>query len=356
LTILSGKIDIDRIIGWLSRLDGALFGGPGTSFANGPSGGAPFYLALSGPEDGSSTRFMFSTSLQQILQASRKEKSTESPMGLGPTTPYATGFVSPRVDVWVEGQATRFQNDADDSDGHVGLVYFGADYQVMPGLIVGSLLQFYDMAESSSALDSNTSGPSKTSGRGWMAGPYFAARLTSNLYLDARAAWGSSDNTVKPFATYVDQFDTDNWLARADLTGNWEYGPWRFTPSVDIAYYQDKQLTYIDSNAIRIASQTVTLGRLIFGPEIGYRFNLVNGSAIEPQIALQGIWDFDDANASSIVDGVVVGDDLRAKLQVGAQFLTPRGYALRATGAIDGLFDDNFKSYNGQLLVNIPLN
>ena len=343
------------------RLGKSLFGGDtGESGGSVSGGGAPFNLEMSGSDDGGSGRLAFATSLQQMLVASRRSKSAEggqtgeSPaqkMGLGgPTSAYATATTNPNFDFWVEGHAARFDAKEADATGDVSLIYTGADYLVMPGLLVGAILQFDFMDETSSRLGSDVSG------HGWMAGPYVTARLTPNLYFDARAAWGESQNSVSPFRTYVDEFSTYRWLARADLTGNWEWSNLRLTPSVGISYFEEVQNAYLDSNGIAIPAHTSTLGRLTFGPEIGYRFKLSEGSTMEPFVSLQGLWDFDNS-ASPTVNGVVSGsDDLRAKVQMGASFISPSGYTLRASGAIDGLGADDFKAYSGQLWINMPLN
>ena len=41
-----------------------------------------------------------------------------------------------------------------------------------------------------------------------MAGPYATIRLTEQMFLQARAAWGRSSNEVSPFLTYTDSFDS----------------------------------------------------------------------------------------------------------------------------------------------------
>ena len=48
-------------------------------------------------------------------------------------------------------------------------------------------------------------------GAGWMVGPYAAVKITPELRFDARAAWGLSDNSVDPFGTYQDAFETSRW-------------------------------------------------------------------------------------------------------------------------------------------------
>jgi hypothetical protein len=42
--------------------------------------------------------------------------------------------------------------------------------------------------------------------------------LSPNLYFDARAAWGQSDNSIDPLGVYTDNFSTDRSLVSAKLT------------------------------------------------------------------------------------------------------------------------------------------
>jgi outer membrane autotransporter protein len=175
------------------------------------------------------------------------------------------------------------------------------------------------------------------------------------VFFDARAAWGTSDNTVSPFGTYPDSFDTDRWLVRGNLTGNWHFGDWRFTPSVAVARIEEDQQAYVDSLGISIPGQTVALGRVTFGPEIGYRFFTNDGTAVEPHVALQGLWDFEKPDVLVIGSQVVGPDTFRGKVEGGLLFTMPQGFSLRATGSYDGIGSSDFHAYGGQLWVNQPL-
>jgi outer membrane autotransporter protein len=188
-----------------------------------------------------------------------------------------------------------------------------------------------------------------------MAGPYMTARLSENLFFDARAAWGESDNTVNPLGFYEDSFDTERWLVRGNLTGNWNFGDWRFTPSVSVARIEEDQQAYIDSLGISIPGQNVALGRVTFGPEIAYRYFASDGSAIEPMVSLQGLWDFEKPDVLTIGDEIVGPDDFRGKVEAGVMFSMPDGASVRATGNYDGIGSNDFRAYGGQLWVNLPL-
>ena len=323
----------------------------------GSSGGAPISLGMSGSEDGGSARIAFATGLQQMFASRRKDQAgsgdvqTDGKMTLGgPVSGNTASTINKNFDFWVEAHAVKFDAKGSDSTGDVGLVYTGADYLVMPGLLVGAILQFDQMDEKSVRLNSDVSG------HGWMAGPYVAARLLPNLYFDGRIEWGESTNTVKPFNTFADKFTTDRWLVRADLTGNWEWDHFRFTPSAGITYFEDDQKAYVDSNGIAIAGHTATLGRVTFGPEFGYRFKLEDGTTAEPFVSIQGLWDFEKQGAPIVAGSIGSGSDLRAKVQGGVSFVAPSGYTLRASGGVDGLGDDKFEAYSGQLWINMPLN
>ena len=131
--------------------------------------------------------------------------------------------------------------------------------------------------------------------------------MTPNLFFDARAAWGLSTNHVNPFGLYADNFSTNRWLAHAKLTGNWRWEEYRLTPSIAPDYIQEHQRDYTDSLGVAIPSQTVSLGRLSFGPEIARRYRRrrqhlrAAGRAHRP-------WDFVRPEVAAI-DGLPVGAD-----------------------------------------------
>jgi outer membrane autotransporter protein len=186
-----------------------------------------------------------------------------------------------------------------------------------------------------------------------MAGPYLSARLAPNLFFTTRAAYGISENEVSPIGTYADNFSTDRWLASAELTGNWNFGNLRITPGASVTYLQEDQHSYTDTLGTLIPSQTVSLGQVSFGPEIAYRFT---GERFtwEPQLALTGLWDFDDD------DGIVAGlvatdDDLRARVKAGILAQAIGGASLRVVGTFDGIDGDGFDAFGAQAWLNIPL-
>ena len=143
----------------------------------------------------SSGSFSLSGSLQQAREARA--------MALLAHDPYKTNmFVeNSKWDLWFEGSYSKFEGSSD-SEGHFGIAYIGLDYVVSRDLLVGALVQF-DQMEDSSEING-----SSVEGRGWMVGPYVTARLRDNLIFDGRFALGKSTNDISPFGTYTDTFET----------------------------------------------------------------------------------------------------------------------------------------------------
>ena len=352
--LLSEEPDRNRFV---RRFTGALWGSPSGKTAGSDSGSK---VSLTG--DGTAARFAFSTGLRQMAadaraasEAERKRKEEQGMMALG-SSPDSVGSAEELLrsgwDFWVEGHYAHFDDDrlSAGSSGNLGVMYVGADYLLTPAILIGALIQFDWMEDQSSAAQTATKGD------GWLAGPYVSAKLSDNLFFDARAAWGQSDNSVNPLGFYTDKFDTDRWLAKGNLTGNWTAGDWRFTPSLGVAYIEETQEAYTNTLGILIPGQSVSLGRVTFGPEIGYRFFAADGTIIEPHAALIGMWDFDKPDALVFADEIVGTDEFRGKVQAGVLFTMPSGYTVRATGSYDGLGSDDFDAYGGQLWVNMPLN
>jgi outer membrane autotransporter protein len=254
------------------------------------------------------------------------------------------------LDVWVEAHFSQFK--ADDrgigNNGNFGITYLGADYLVTSSVLVGALVQFDWMTEKSKTLLSNVQG------NGVMAGPYASVRLTPNLFFDARAAWGTSDNKVDPFGLYQDKFTTSRWLAHANLTGNWQFGNYRVTPSAGLTYVEETQRSYTDTLGVLIPEQTVALGRFSVGPEIAYRYLAPSGVTYEPHVSVKGVWDFKRPDATSVDGLIVTGNTLSASVETGLLARAPSGWSFRGAVSYDGLGGNNLHAVTGKLWLNIP--
>lgn len=296
----------------------------------------------------------FSHSLSHLRRQAAQAQMSKERMALGAgdgaALPLAYETTSP-WDIWVEGRYSAFDDDNGnlDRDGHVGVLYVGGDYRVAGNMIVGALIQFDWSKDDSDVLASTVDG------NGWMIGPYLSARIHENIYFDLRAAWGRSSNDLT-LGTTTGGFDTSRWLVKGTLAGNWLYDAWRFTPSAELAYVEESQDAFTNSAGTFIAGQDVSLGRLQFGPEIGYRFAHSADTFIEPFAAIKGVWDFDNPNVA-IVDGFVVGPgDFWGRLEGGLNVITTSGWYLRGLASWDGVGSDDYSGYTLQGTLNVPLN
>jgi hypothetical protein len=337
---------------FLRRVPGSLWGD-----ANLPTDRSTMPFSFSGNTSYLTSQMTFATSLTQIAQASAyaEEKAEAAKASSGPRWFKARpNPIAPEsgIDIWTEAHYAGYGSNVGnvENKGDFGILYFGADYLATSSVLVGALVQFDWMNEKSSTLNS------AVSGRGTMAGPYVSVRLTPNAFFDARAAWGMSSNQVNPFGTYTDGFATDRWLAHAKLTGNWNWQDFRLTPSVAVDYVQEHQRNYTDSMAILIPGQTISLGRLSFGPEIARRFIGSDGTAYEPLASLVGQWDFANPQFASLTGQPVSGDSFHAMAQAGLLARGTNGFSMRVVGKYDGVGSTSFHALGGEIWLNIPLN
>jgi outer membrane autotransporter protein len=345
-----------------SAFGGAMGLGAGLGAGLGNSGGVNTdRLAIGssrfGDEDADmagAKNLQFSGSLSQMRREAAQAQMSKDRMALGAgdggALPLAYATASP-WDIWVEGRYSAFDDDAGnlDRDGHVGVLYLGGDYRVASNMIVGALVQFDWSTDDSGVL------ASKVDGNGWMIGPYLSAQIHDNIYFDLRAAWGRSTNDLT-LDTVTGGFDTSRWLVKGALAGNWYHDAWRFTPSAELAYVEESQDAFTNSAGTFVPGQDVSLGRLQFGPEFGYRFAHTADLLIEPFAAIRGVWDFDNPNVA-IIDGFVVGPgDFWGRLEGGLTVLTSEGVAVRGSASWDGVGASDYSGYTLQGTVNVPLN
>ena len=188
-----------------------------------------------------------------------------------------------------------------------------------------------------------------------MAGPYLSARLTSNLFFDARAQWGSSSNHIDPLGAYTDSFDTSRALVSGKLAGRWSYGAITFQPSAEVIYFSEQQKAYTNAIGVGIDSQTVSPGRLTFGPEVSYRMALGDGGVLEPFVGLKAVWDFNRSQETTAAGEPIGHDEWRGRIETGATLRTPSGVSVRAMGSYDGIGDSHFHAWQGRATVVVPL-
>lgn len=263
----------------------------------------------------------------------------------------STPVASNKLDVWVEGHYVSYEFDGGTNfEGDLGVVYVGADYLLSDNLLIGVLGQLDWASESAPTLGEDIEGG------GWMAGPYLSARLQENLFFDVRAAWGRSSNDLSIEGVVTeDEFETNRWLVSSALTGNRQFGKWRFTPTLSVIYFEEEQEAYESLTEVEIPEQTIALGRATFEPEFAYQHVTQSGVLIEPQLNLAALWDFETPDDLSIPGWLITTDEFRLRAGGGFQIAWPNGFALRANGFYEGIGAENLESYGARVWFDAPL-
>ena len=325
-------------------------------FGGGASGtGTPFDVTATQAGTGG-VAMAFETSVSQIRAAyaaqDRAKQALIATSGVFAHNPSGVAPEETLWDVWFRGSFTWFEDNSDgsDSDGTFAIFHAGADYLLTDRILVGALVQLDYLDQDFTTIGANANGI------GWMAGPYATVRLTNNLYLDTRAAWGTSSNEISPFNTYTDDFSTTRWLVRAGLIGDWTFGAWGFRPSANVAYMQETQEAYTDSLNVEIPEQTVGVGQLDFGPEISYTYQTESGYMIAPSAKVTGIWNFKRDTYGVTTTTSSAGVEMRAKAEFGLNVRMPSGVRVEANGSYDGIGAEDYNAVSGQVKLSVPLN
>ena len=325
-----------------------LTGSRGTGAVN------PFNFSGNGTFKNNQVRF--STSLRQTLHAQEAKKAAKRDELL---TPGAFGYDNSKstyqglsengFDVWTKGQWGQVSSDQTKSD--LGLLHVGADYRFNSDLVVGLLGQVDWVKEKDASQQYSASG------RGWLLGPYMAARLHQNLLFDGRVGWGLSSNQFSPLGTYTDKSSSERWLVKGQLTGDFKWNSWQLQPQLGVVYYSEEQKAYRDSLGILIPGQQVSLGRFTFGPKVSSQFEMPNGMVVSPYLSMKGIWDFDKAETVNLETGLAASTsgDLRGRAEGGLTLEMPSGITLQGSGFYDGIGDRNLEAYGGSVEFTVPL-
>jgi len=264
------------------------------------------------------------------------------------------------ADIWLAANYASVSDErsGDAADSAFGVVQLGVDWAVDDRTVAGVMLQ-HDWADETTdeiAVRAGAVRGARVSGSGWMAGPYLVREISDGVWFDALALYGQSDNTVDPLGLYEDTFETDRFMVRMNLSGEWRSGDWRIRPSVSLAHFQETQDGYSDSLGISIPEQTIAIGRLRAGPEVAYRFGTASGGWWEPSIGVTGVWDYNPAELLDI-DGRLVGTGgVRADAKLGLRGQLAPGASILLEMDVDGLGEADFEARAARVELRFSFN
>jgi hypothetical protein len=279
-------------------------------------------------------------------------ESTDSAYHLLGSPARTSSKVAP-IGLWSEGALGFYDESptAFDTKGRMGLVYVGANYRATPGVLLGALLQLDDAKQTTDSV------AGRVSERGWMLGPYAVVRLSDNIFLQGRAAWGRSSNEIDLANVYSEDFEADRWLVRGTLLGRWYLGQLKVLPHISVGYVRENQEAHITSLGIAAPSESAALGQAKFGPEINYQYRLPNGLLLIPSASIEGIWNFDrDTSALVLIgDETLLGQEFRGRAEIGLGLFSVAGSSVAGSVYYDGIGDQDFHSIGGKVTLTTPL-
>jgi hypothetical protein len=239
--------------------------------------------------------------------------------------------------VWADSRQAPLQ--AVDRGPALTTTYFGADYRLGSDLLLGAMVQRDDR------IVTLPIGVELTATDAYVAGPYAAYRLSSNLVLGARASWGKASNGWTLASEEAD-FTTDRLLTEARLSGSWGLGEWQLMPTAAVTHVDETAISAIPG----LSETSVRTTRFTAGPELRRSIDIGLGSSLEPFAFFKTSFDLDDIKVgpgtarSTIGGGVVVND--------------ADGYLIQAIGdyseTVGAAIPD--QSLAGKVSVSVPLN
>lgn len=263
-----------------------------------------------------------------------------------------------RFDVWFAADYSSISDDraGDSAESEFGIVQLGVDFALDDDTIVGFMVQRDWMDETQETIATAAGGiaPAQIDGAGWMVGPYAAKELDNGIIVDVLALFGQSDNDINPLGFYTDNFETDRYLIRANISGEWVDGSWRVRPSASLSHFEETQEAYTDSLGITIPEQSVSIGRLTVGPEVAYRTENPDGGYWEVHGQLNANFDYDPASLMDATGRVFDTGQFRADAALGIRGQMHNGAVASFEVNLSGFGEDDFEATGARFEVRIP--
>lgn len=250
------------------------------------------------------------------------------------------------VELWAEGSLAKI--DVGNGDGKFGILHFGADFLATKDLLLGAALQL-------DSIDLKTSNSATSKGNGFMLGPYATARLSENLFVDAKFMTGSASNKVSPFGTYVDSFDSSRTLLTAAVIGQIESGSFTIRPEARLNWFVEESDRYKDQLGVDIPSIRSATGTLDLGPDFLWSVKGESFGDVELSVGIAGIWAFDQSlqTTAGIQTTRQLLPEFRGRAKSSALFTLTNGVAVSTNLFVDGIGDSTYRSWGGSVGVRL---
>jgi hypothetical protein len=216
--------------------------------------------------------------------------------------------------------------------------YFGADYRLGSDVLIGAMVQRDDRTLNL-LIGGEVTAPDT-----YLAGPYAAYRLSPNLVLGARAAWGEISDGAIPI-TEAQTFTTNRLLTEARLSGNWALGQWQLMPAASISYVGDTTVASISG----LSDATAQTTRFTAGPQLRRLIDAGDAGILEPFAFFKTSLDLESVKVMPEVARNTIGG--------GVVLNRPEGYSIQATADYSETVGAELPdpSIAGQVSVSVPL-
>lgn len=244
--------------------------------------------------------------------------------------------------IWIQTNYTDSVYDTKKIDSLIN--YIGFDSKISDNFVIGAIFQFDDTRMSETNLDYSMEGT------GYLAGPYAVISIKDSLIVDARAAWGNSNNTIMPYGTYADEVSTARSLYRMGLTGRVKLATaWHLRPQAKFILFNETSAAYQDRSGIEIPKVQVGIGRLTFGPLLEHTVTTAKQFGLTYKIGIEGLWDFKGASfVDSQGDIAPTPYEFRGRAKFGIESVIGEGMILTEI-FYDGIGQRNYESYGASL-------
>lgn len=236
--------------------------------------------------------------------------------------------------VWMQLRGSRSKDPSGDTDYLIGTI--GAHHKFSETLYLGAMLQFDHAARKD--------GIGRIEGSGWLAGPYVVGRLPDHpVYFEGRLLWGQTRNSISPFGTYSDGFQTERMLAMARVTGEVALRDLTLMPTFALSHTTDRQLAYTDSLGNVIGSQDIALTRLELGIEAKWPVTIGLSDWIF-EGGIRALHSHGRGSGLSLADAAPV-DGTRGRIDLGFTRYGQHGRELSMSGYYDGIGQSGYEGY-----------
>ncbi|MCV2892629.1 Ig-like domain-containing protein [Lentibacter sp. XHP0401] len=242
---------------------------------------------------------------------------------------------NPDYPVWMQAQGSWSSNTTSKSGYMFGAL--GSHRKVGENLLIGAMVQLDHLTEDT--------GVASVSGTGWMVGPYFVAKSAEQpVYFEGRLLYGETNNTISPFGTYEDNFETTRVLVQFKVTGEYTYGTaTTLYPFLDASYVTDDQHSYVDSLGNTIPGQGINLGQIEVGLDFKHEIPVSSGE-LELLGGMSGIWSQTGGSGyASTISPDYEGGRMRVELGINRVLSSTRKF--NAATFYDGIGANGFESF-----------